>query len=93
MSDRKCYGNYMIDGVCEGHHDCKEYGCFGKTSIDKGACDCKYKSWCHLFRQQHQYESRMNPENPKYTKVEQCWFYISIDGIENEKLQSTSNRK
>lgn len=68
---KECFGNYMIYPTCQGHHTCKEYNCFNKTMIEKGACNCLYKGSCHLLRQKLQTEFR---ENYGY-KLEDCDFY------------------
>jgi hypothetical protein len=69
---KECFGNYMRYPTCKGHHDCKEAGCFSKTNIDKGVCDCPYKASCHVSRQYLQ--KRFREEDSDY-KVEDCDFY------------------
>jgi hypothetical protein len=58
--------------VCQGHNDCTEKGCFSKTSIDKGVCNCPYKASCHLVRQFLQDKFRKEMKN---YKIEDCDFY------------------
>ena len=78
---KKCFGNYM-EKLCEGHYDCKEIGCYSKTSIEKGSCDCPYKGSCHLPRQHLQTEFK---EEYGY-KTEDCDFYKLLKPMyENKK--------
>jgi len=76
-----CFGNYMEYPLCQGHYDCQEKGCFSKTMIGKGTCDCLYKGSCHLSRQRLQTEFR-----EKYNwKLEDCDFYKLLKPMyENE---------
>ena len=83
--DKSCYGNYMLD-ICEGHNQCKEDGCFNKTSIDHGACDCKYKECCTLGRQELQTIIRKD-NGYGYNSVEQCDFYKAIDKREMNMIE------
>ena len=55
--NKQCFGNYLLEG-CENNHNCKEVDCMTETFIKHGACDCKYKSSCHLLRQSCQVEMR-----------------------------------
>jgi len=71
---KECSGNYMEYPICQGHNDCEEKGCYSKTMIDKGPCDCPYKGSCHPTRQRLQVEFR-----EKYgRKLEECDFYILL---------------
>lgn len=74
---KPCYGNYM-KRECEGHHECREMGCFSETSRIHGECDCKYKESCHLTRQKLQVHVR-NDNSYGYDSVEKCDFYKLID--------------
>lgn len=76
---KSCYGNYMLD-ACEGHHECRDYGCFSETSIKHGKCDCKYKGSCHLVRQECRVMIRDDSKHP-YNTVEQCYFYKGLEQI------------
>jgi len=67
---KECFGNYMQYPICQGHHECKEKGCYAKT-MSKGPCECLYKESCHIPRQTLQTEFR-----EKYgQKLEDCDFY------------------
>jgi len=68
---KECFGNYMEYPICKGHNSCEEKGCFSKTMIDKGLCDCPYKSSCHLLRQRLQVEFRVK----RWRKLEDCEFH------------------
>lgn len=70
---KECYGNFLTS-ICTkngGHHKCPHYdkgngNCFAETS-KKGPCDCEFKQYCHIPRQ----ETRMLFEKVK----EECDFY------------------
>ncbi len=58
-----------------GHHKCEHYDkengdCFAATSI-KGPCECEYKKYCHIPRQQLQEKIKNNFGEKK----EDCTFY------------------
>ena len=84
---KECYGNYMEYPICEGHHDCEEKGCYSKTMIEKGSCDCSYKASCHLLRQKLQTELK-----PKYnSSIEDCDAYKMLKPMyEKKKLEAVA---
>lgn len=71
---KECYGNYMIDPICQGHNTCEERGCWAKTYMEKGVCSCPYKASCGLGRQKLQ--ERFRGENGQ--TIEDCDFYIML---------------
>jgi hypothetical protein len=79
---KSCYGNY-ISKLCyqNGGFETKICdGCFIKTNIEKGPCDCKFKQRCNIIRQMCQYKYRKDGLSNEI--IEDCPFYLEL--IEKE---------
>jgi hypothetical protein len=71
--EKPCFSNYMISGKCKNHYGCELQGkCFEQTSIRKGVCDCKLKSYCALSRQELQDKFRKEEQR---NGIQDCEFY------------------
>lgn len=76
---KECFGNFGLEKCAGKHFGCRQEGeCYGETSQNHGACDCKYKPACSLGRQKLQSSFRAGNDYG-YDSIEKCGFYELID--------------